>query len=298
MDRELGAEKAKSWRESGHLPCQADSITGKTGVYDIEWGVPVHWERFKVGDLQQLKLRAESEGGEGDDAALQRHIDENPLFAPSALSRFAAQSSRAPPTDLSTEATLPSAPSGAAITAVVPAVSAVPPSAAPVAPASVLGDRIRAQKAAAAALAPASLAFTAARAKEIKTEPETPAQKMAARIAFIKANLVQQQAKYQQMNNDAKLLKQSIEDSMSKDPFAAPFLERTITQVKQTARVTQIIGRMIGEPIVCEKHLPKLVKEMDDCARDDVVLKSHGTKTGYLVAPSAAGKRKRKQPDE
>jgi len=65
MDMEMGASKAKHWRESGLLPePKPDSLTGSTHEDHVEWQVPEQWQDMTIEAVRQLRLSVKQEADE------------------------------------------------------------------------------------------------------------------------------------------------------------------------------------------------------------------------------------------
>ena len=61
-----GANKSKHWIDSGLLPSRPDRVTGSTGRYIIELGVPADMEQWTESDLRMVKQRVEFEISDED----------------------------------------------------------------------------------------------------------------------------------------------------------------------------------------------------------------------------------------
>ena len=61
MDLLVGAQKGKTWRESGRLKTRADPITGSSEPHMIEYRIPECWETFSEEDLHQLMIESVTE---------------------------------------------------------------------------------------------------------------------------------------------------------------------------------------------------------------------------------------------
>ena len=61
MDREIGAEKAKDWRDSGKLCWRPDIITKSTAKHAIEWATPIEYESITEDELDAIRMRATGE---------------------------------------------------------------------------------------------------------------------------------------------------------------------------------------------------------------------------------------------
>ena len=64
MEFEPGPKKAESWLQATDdkgrklLRGYADSLTKKTGDYDLEYDTPIHWRRMSLADLKKILLIA------------------------------------------------------------------------------------------------------------------------------------------------------------------------------------------------------------------------------------------------
>ena len=75
MDTNMGARKAKSWRDSGKMIVRPCPLTGSMEEHLKVYGVPRHWERVSHEDFQAMKAAVEADASEQDiknlkDAAL------------------------------------------------------------------------------------------------------------------------------------------------------------------------------------------------------------------------------------
>jgi hypothetical protein len=70
MDKNLGQEFAKHWRESKLVPSKPNSLTGSTDPKHLEWGVPQNWERLQESDLRRLMIEHQSEDADESDMKL------------------------------------------------------------------------------------------------------------------------------------------------------------------------------------------------------------------------------------
>ena len=54
MDREVGAFKAKTWRDSGRMKPQPDQLTGSMHEDCAEWSMPKRWSRMSQGEFKRF----------------------------------------------------------------------------------------------------------------------------------------------------------------------------------------------------------------------------------------------------
>ena len=66
MDKNLGENFAKHWRDCGLVPRRPNHLTGSTDPDHEEWGVPHNWERLEEADLRKLMLTNTGAGDEDD----------------------------------------------------------------------------------------------------------------------------------------------------------------------------------------------------------------------------------------
>lgn len=57
MDKQMGPQKAKSWRESGKLLTRPCPLTGSEEAHLLVYGVPVEWERLSQEDIDHLQFK-------------------------------------------------------------------------------------------------------------------------------------------------------------------------------------------------------------------------------------------------
>eukprot|EP00959_Pyramimonas_sp_CCMP1952_P180739 3779195-Pyramimonas_sp.AAC.1 len=66
MDKELGVEKSKAWRESGKLDTRPDPITGSDQDPLKEYKVPREVTQYAKGDSTNVKITAASDADAKD----------------------------------------------------------------------------------------------------------------------------------------------------------------------------------------------------------------------------------------
>ena len=57
MEIKLGPKRAKKWSECKRLPERADPVTGSMDPDDIEYGVPLEWEKWTEGDRTDADIK-------------------------------------------------------------------------------------------------------------------------------------------------------------------------------------------------------------------------------------------------
>ena len=57
MEIKLGPKRANKWIECERLPERADPVTGSMDPDDIEYGVPLEWEKWTEGDRTDADIK-------------------------------------------------------------------------------------------------------------------------------------------------------------------------------------------------------------------------------------------------